>query len=122
MTSSGKSFEEKVVVRNDLRGSQIRSIAGEMRVGRQRHIVAQRNRPAASGIDAVLGHGTRNDQTADFGTLKFFRESRFEEGIRRLLSDNQPSAQRKNRRVYTPRRRLCLDRMAFGAIMLDEQD
>src|SRR5208282_1222541 len=99
MTPRGKAIEQKVVVRNDLRGRQIRGIAGEMRVGCQRHIVAHRHRPAASGVNAVFGHGTGNNKMADPGTLKFFRESRLEERIGRLLSDDRLSAQRKNRRM-----------------------
>jgi len=88
MKSRSKTVEEKVVVCDDLRGRQVRSIACEMRVRCQRHIVAKRNRAAASRIHAVFGHGARNDEMADLTGLKFFREARLKEGIGRLLSED----------------------------------
>ena len=69
MRSRSKAVEEQVVMRNDLRGRQNRSIAREMRVGYQRHIVAKRNGAAASRIDTVFGHATHNDEMSNFGTL-----------------------------------------------------
>ena len=81
MSSRGEAFEEKVVVRDNLRGRQNWGIAREMRVGYQRHIIAKRNGTAASGVDTVLGHGAGNDELPNSIVLKSFCESRLEERI-----------------------------------------
>src|SRR5205807_5200927 len=93
-----------------------------MRVGYQRHIVAKRDSTAASRIDTVFGHATRNDEMSNGVTLKFFCESCFEERVRCLLSYDGLLIQRENRRMYRPRRALCFEGMSFGTVVLDEQD
>ena len=110
------------MVRNDLCGRQYRSIGCEMGVGCQRHIVAERNRTAASRIDTVFGLGSHNDELANPGLLKLFRQAGLEERVGCLLSDDGLPTQRKNRRMDRPRRGLCFEGMPLGTVVLDEED
>lgn len=68
-------------MRDDLRSRKIRSIACEVRVGRQRHIVAKRDGTAAGRIDTVFGHTTHNNEVTNLATLKFFYKICFEERV-----------------------------------------
>ena len=93
-----------------------------MCIGNQRHIVAQRNRAAASRIDTIFGHAPHDDEMADFVRLKFFRKPRLEERVGRLLSNNALFLHREDRRMYRPRRSACFEGMSLGTVMLHKQD
>ncbi len=122
MSSGVEAVENEVVVRNNLRGGERRSIASEMRIGDQRYIEACRNGTAASGIDTVFGHGTRDDEMGDFAGYEFFCESGLVEGVRCFLSDNGLISAGKDGGMDRPIRALRFERMTLGTVVLNEED
>ena len=107
---------------DDLCGGQNGGVSSEMRVGHQSYVVAKRHSAAASGVDAVFGHGAHHNEMSNLAISKLFSQIRLEEGIRCLFPDDRFILARKDGRMDRPWRSFGFDGMPLGAVMLDEHD
>jgi len=77
---SAKVIKHKIVMRDDVSGGQHAVVSRKVGITCERNVISQTGRPSASGVYAVLCHGSRNDEMLDLSFLEFLLKRGLKEG------------------------------------------
>lgn len=119
VVSGAELIEHQIVMSNDLRCAQNAVVSGEVRITRERDVVADAGGVPTRRIHTVLCHRAGNDQVGYISLLEFSLQVCPPKRIRGLFSNHKLASLRLQCGVELPSSRVGFERMPFSAIVLD---